>query len=344
MTISLIDYFIQKIQIMITRLLLSFVISISISYNLQSQTINSDWRYMLGEELVEYRFIDIPFTFTLGGGVDVTWDFSAFDQSIQVVDTLKYVLPEGLENADKFPEANMARISISSPLGSSNIAYYEVTEEKIDYIGISLNENAYGRQEPIYRVANFPMDPAESITQPFVQMYYENDVLNNEYAYLAEIKYDGFGTVITPLGTYEDCAMIRVTLNNLDGSLWREIISFHKDSYVNKIAHITNYGGEERSIFRYQDAYTSKTDESVQQETGTSVQIIGNNIEITTLREGNYKAVIFTMDGKIISDMVHHLNQGKNLIEHNLKSGLAYGFLLVEERTGKFESHRVVVR
>jgi len=188
--------------------------------------VTPDTRNVLGEELPIKFYAE--FTGTAGpAGADQTWDFSLLE-GITPSSVFDWI-PENVENTayqDSFPEANLA-IQVPPELIGRDSAeayfYYDVAADgKLQYYGYaaSIPDSSFAGERDTFFIiyddpaldAAFPITYEEVFEDEWTQIIrFASDSLSFSQYRSAErtLTADGYGTLITPAGTFDNALRVR---------------------------------------------------------------------------------------------------------------------------------------
>jgi len=161
---------------------------------------------------VEYLAIDTLPSVTPGSaGANQTWDLSNMVNSVEV--TTNYVDPSTTAFGSDFPDANVA-----ADFGGF-MAYIETSATYVRLIGVALDADVFG--SPVQGSAEVnPADTLLMFNSSFNDNYTDNssytitasadfeiqgfqvDSIRNSETKTEVVTFDGYGTVITPMGTF----------------------------------------------------------------------------------------------------------------------------------------------
>lgn len=153
-----------------------------------------------------------PMTFSPGdGGENKTWDYSDLDQSLLTDLTFQIIDPTSVLGHGDFPDADF----VWYIQGFEVYEFYAHNQDSLFLIGgVSISNNAINFQTNFVDyedVFQFPMEYGDNYdyTSEFDQYLFGN-LLNSEIR-TGNVNIDGYGTLITPHGTFEDVLRIIIT-------------------------------------------------------------------------------------------------------------------------------------
>jgi hypothetical protein len=170
-----------------------FGVLISASTLAQPVLNSSDLNYQIG---MSYESSTAQYINPGPGGANVTWDFSAFTSSGTNVNTITAANPS-------FPNT-----TITGSSQANSEAYYQEDATGKYLWGIDAGGTIITYTDPS-KILFYPLTYNASETNTFEATFFSG--VNFTRAGTDEVTYDGYGTVITPNGTYND--VIRVALH-----------------------------------------------------------------------------------------------------------------------------------
>lgn len=157
-------------------------------------------------------------TITAGSpGANQIWDFSSFTLGYGIgVESWSEIAPV---YASLFPTSNVYKSR--SIMGGHSYDYYNLTDDKFEYIGYSAAQTWSG--SILYYHYVFP-DSKTIYVFPFVFNQVVNDTYQTHVAnsiVSTTTTYDAYGTLVTPFGTYNDVIRLKTIYDNTSvGYTW----------------------------------------------------------------------------------------------------------------------------
>lgn len=142
---------------------------------------------------------------TLSDGNNQTWDLSGV--TLQNVGTLNFNTSAGTPYASIYPSANWVWAQNVTGIGTS-YTYLTISSSGIDMVARNVPFHTLDYSDPT-GVIRFPMAYGETFSDPYVSTSGSDTV---------SWTYSGYGTVLTPLGTYTNVA--KLVSNEGDLLLW----------------------------------------------------------------------------------------------------------------------------
>lgn len=166
-------------------------------------------------------------------GASLTWDFSPI--SFSRVGTLHVSQPSGTPFASSFPSANHV-LTLYPSVGSPSYSYFNVggTQMEIQAYSISSTGSSTDYSMNPRTTMKFPMAFNDSVT----------DLWQGGASAPAPVtvKYDAYGTLITPTSTYNNVVRIKETYSNGSDYQWYT---------TNPMANVMSYYHQSNSLFYF---------------------------------------------------------------------------------------------
>lgn len=150
-------------------------------------------------------------------GTNVTWDFTS--ASLPISSTVEVVAPSATPFYSQYSSSNFAvKISAGS---NSAYNYYNYTATKLEVIGTDIGSSNIDHS----------LDNKLWVKLPFS---YQNEATDtwkiDTMSYTDSIKYDGYGTLITPFDTFHNVVRVKAITYNTTGKLNTTYTWFKSDS------------------------------------------------------------------------------------------------------------------
>ena len=270
-------------------------------------------------------------------GLNIVWDISDAptpygEREILIVD------PMELEYHNDFPEATLAykqtfdrEYYLNIDNGKLKLIGYRSPNFKITY------ENGF----PIIGYDNFEYGDTENET--YVRKNINLETLDTTiYNEVDEFVFAGFGTVITPIGTYENCVMTKLTRTSQQTPFIE--YRFHKDRLANIIAsHLRYTGGNTEPVHKIEYQISQNTT-SVNDLDVAGIEFKGpieNSILMNSMSEFDSRLQIIDVSGRIIMDEFYKVVIGKNEIGiDTLEPNNIYFLLITNKSSGLFQTYQ----
>jgi hypothetical protein len=157
-------------------------------------------------------------------GANQTWNLSAMIGT-SVVST-SYVAPSSTPHGSSFPNSNIAW-----SIPSSSVSYYNASSSAMQYYGFAAGSLVMSYANP-EDVLHYPFTYNNSYSDNWNTVYY-----NGAYTFYrngtTNVIADGYGTLITPEGTYNDVLRVHLVQSYQDSAFIGVpyIATYHNDEY-----------------------------------------------------------------------------------------------------------------
>ncbi len=304
-------------------------------------------------------------------GADQTWDFS--DLSAQSANDRLFLAPDGLPEAESFPDATHAVYFESTSQQYTYFSYSNNTVDEVGFYSMGQNATIYTTySDPLSRLI-LPLEYEDNFSDTYTnqtlnELDWGSEVLVNVYNEVGSFNalVDGYGTLITPIGTYEDVLRVHIeteldwTVSNDgmetgSGSRTKSEYHFYKAGIAIPLVSLgiatTSVDGEEVNTTSYGTYFASSTvgiDEA--QSPLSAVEIFPVpakdhfNLAVQSAKVGSAQIALFSIDGKLVREWPSlQLTAGKNEQRFDLPE-LPEGLYLVRVTTGNScETRRLVL-
>ncbi len=156
-------------------------------------------------------------------GANQTWNLSAMVGTSLL--STSYVIPSSTPNGSSFPNSNIAW-----SIPSSSVSYYKTSSSALQYYGLASGSLIMPYSNP-EEILHYPFTYNNSYSDNWNTVFF-----NGAYTFyrrgVTNVTADGYGTLITPSGTYND--VIRVHL----------VQSYQDSAYIG-VPYIVNYQNNE---------------------------------------------------------------------------------------------------
>lgn len=151
-------------------------------------------------------------------GTGVTWDLSALTAGTPVT------VASSVNSGGTFPSANLKLTQ-----SNGGIIYYNVTNSVLDVVGIDAGGTVFTYSNPATYL-QFPVTPSQNYTDQFACSFTVSGY-NFTRTGSTQTEFSGYGTLITPNGTFTDVVRLKSTQTITDvyslGTINSTIISFN---------------------------------------------------------------------------------------------------------------------
>ncbi len=299
--------------------------------------ITSDWFYSIGDTTKLAYFHPNPFV-APEEGADLTWDLSnAPSPKDETIFT--WVDPSELDHSSEFPDATIACKTV---FGGE--LYFK--EEGGQLLGVGFSNSNFKRVyeggHPIEAADDFSFGDVKTASYKNIKTNYQDGFMTISDE-MFELSFVGWGKVITPIGTYENCVMTKFVRTNPGLSDFIEY-RFYKDNLANRIASYLVYtsGNVEPAswVFYKINQLTTSTKE-LENTTFDFSGPFNNTIFIASEKEMEVHAKIMDISGRIILDQAKSIYSGSNQLEipSSMTDGI-YVLLLTDTKSGDFKSYK----
>ncbi len=196
------------------------LLSLCLSYLAAQPTITSDIMFAIGDSAPVQYFDQGPNVFDAGpAGANVMWDFSNVNTDPSQAFTWSAELPTNTAWADSFPSATHA-FRFPQDSGASYL-YYQFDGSQVELLGtINTLDNQSSKDTFIY---NFNQNPQLEMWFPTTYLETNRDTAEGtaivnvagssvrlDRTIYRSFLADGYGTITTPFGTFNDVLRVRV--------------------------------------------------------------------------------------------------------------------------------------
>ena len=190
---------------------LSYLLSFGNILSAQNLT-RTDIYYRVGENYTSYTSDSVSFGTS---GIGVTWDLSAMNNTSQHAVTVVAA------SSGTYPSADIYVDNVSEK------RYYKTTDTLIEQVGIlALGIGYFSISDPMIFM-KFPITSVYSYSDDFVHSYTSNNGHNMTAVGNIQNEFSGYGTLITPFGTFTDVVRIKsssttTTTDNVNGTTYHQ--------------------------------------------------------------------------------------------------------------------------
>lgn len=323
-------------------ILISFV---CLNSNISQPEITEDWFPKIGDTSLTYyssiRQLEEP-----KGGIDFIWKIPAdklygkknptFNGEFEKI----WVDAKELDFFEEFPDA-----TIGYSRNHERGFFYNYQNGAFREVGSMYAQFGFKRHylndTPVEAYDDFSYGETRTTSYLGAKVSLMNlDTFFYEITY--ELSYEGFGTVITPLDTFENCVMIKsIRTDSTNYTNDRTQYHFYKDSLSNVIA-IYTINGKNVSPKRTIKYKINKLSEPIIRPKTMALRISRINkkaISINSPTEFNATVEIFDMSKKLLISQKRILSTGENMIEtkklpKHRKYTRSYSLVITNSDTG----------
>lgn len=157
-------------------------------------------------------------------GANQTWNLSAMTGTS--VTSTSYVAPSSTPSGSSFPNSNIAW-----SIPSSTVSYYKTSSTALQYYGIASGSLIMSYSNP-EDVLHYPFTYNNTYSDSWYTVFF-----NGAYTFYrrgtTNVTADGYGTLITPAGNYNDVLRVHLVQSYRDSAYigGPYIINYHNDEY-----------------------------------------------------------------------------------------------------------------
>ena len=319
----------------ITQYLSLMILSVFFLKSTAQITITSDFNPEIGDAFTVSNCD--PTGFDPGdGGENVTWDFSDVVQTL----VLNYYIAEPSEGLDSefFPAADF--VWILEELDLHN--YYIADDDSIAHIGgvIGYEGEAFFRTvyEDFDDFIHFPLNYDDQYTYSSTFELFSLGMSIGSGMRTSDTHVDGYGTIITPYGTYEDC--LRVVIESLEDSfITTQYVWLIADTFMPVFQYQTSTDPKEDDYMEYThiDLDPVGVDDLVANSVSFSASSEDGKIRL--LNHGDFSTTsarvsLFDLNGRLLeSSSWENIRKGSSIEWETTVSNGLYVISVSDERT-----------
>lgn len=285
----------------------------------------------------EVEFVDAANFQPGAAGANLSWDFSGIDRSQAQTLTFEIVPLMDAVGSNLFPNADFCW----HLQGFNFYNYYQANTDSMSLLGVVAAGSGqeinflttFSRPEDVIR---FPLSFQDSYgyTSAFTSGIPGSITFEGQRTGTVEV--DGYGTIITPFGTYTNVLRIKIVeQDNLSNAVETQYAWLQADNFTPLMVYNTSTDPEEMPSLYYARPVVVSDIRALQTSTDLDVKILGNpskhmlNISIDSeeiLRA--FQVQLITTDGKVIHTDTHPSPYAKKqqiaIPVQNLPSGLYF--------------------
>lgn len=263
-------------------------------------------------------------------GENQVWDFSNVTFSNDDLKESKFEDPSKTPYASSFPEANLAKIT------GDEIEYYKSTSSDLTLVGV-YSDNTF-QYSDFETIAQAPLSYNDIDT---ILDYYTLKVGEKEKNGASIIIYDGYGTLKTSNGIYNNVVRLNERDANYTDEIYKESFSYYIPGYtipLFRISHINwqkiNY--QEKWVTLFDPSFLTLNKNAYLQELKLSVNPNPANkyvnVDFKDLPSGEYNLKVTEQTGANVMSKNINVSKGEvhSLDIAELKSGLYFLEILSE--------------
>ncbi len=189
-------------------------------------TLTAANNYSVGE-VYSYNFVNATGISPGDSGENITWDFSTLSSPTLISSTL--VDPSSLSGGSNFPNAN---IGVKDDV-LNNESYYYTSPNAQGFYG-AISNGSQGTTYVTYTDpqdwVQYPMTYQDQFSDTFAGTVETSAVFDRSGT--AEVVADGYGTLITPAGTYNNVIRLKTTMDYGDSFNGTPFITYEETRYL----------------------------------------------------------------------------------------------------------------
>jgi len=298
-------------------------------------TITSDWFYSIGDTMLATgHFVDT--SLEPMEGMNILWDISGEAAPSNETETI-WVPAAELSYVDEFPNAT---IGYARDWGGE--FFFSNTNGIFQEVGFrsSTSKVEYEAEGPLWACDNFSFNDIKvreftSIRTSFVSGLTTTEDIRDE------LTFAGFGTVITPLGTYENCVMTKLVRTGTTPNNNSIEYRFYKDNLSNFIASYAyspvNIEPTRRISYKIEQLTTDIKElpkPSLELE-----RVAENSLFLKASKPMDRKIQIFDLAGQLMLEESKSISIGSNEIKIDVLTPTNIYFLFIfDENSQSFQT------
>ncbi len=290
------------------RTFLLFTLCVLVSFSLHSQPIIDSGFIPTDGDKWEVEFLEATNFSPGSAGANQTWDFAGLDQN--TAQSLNFeILPlSSAVGSNLFPDADFCWHL--KEFGIYN--YYQANMDSMSLMGVVSASNqdinfltTFNKPEDVIR---FPISYQDSYsyTSQFTSGIPGSITFDGEREGTVEV--DGFGTLITPFGTYENVLrMVIIEKDNLSNITDTQYAWIEADNFTPLMVYNTSTDGEEPPSLYYSRPLIVNNTKDLLSPSDLDFQILGNpsqdrlRLKITSEQKlDKYQIQLIATDGRLL--------------------------------------------
>lgn len=315
-----------------SSLLLAFIF-ICHAQTILGQTLTPDWFYQIGDTTAHVGAEELELFSVPEEGVDMVWDFSTAIPNEDSYLEFKFLALTDLTHADKFPSASFGAMN-----KDSIEFFYEIKNDSLYSIGTQYAPNGGLNYTKKKLILATPFSLGDTYEAEVAYDVIVNEQTISTTEYVEKISLVGSGTVITPVGEFDNCVLIKKEETH-DNQENRSYYHFYKDNLSNRILTM---GLVEDSISSLSWMLNFETLSTTKEQAILDIKVLnlGNQtLMIDTPSNMDLQFQLFDLSGRVITNFEQFLVEGENSIDiSNLNLSGTFVLLIFDEKTGAFKS------
>jgi hypothetical protein len=172
----------------------------------------------------EYTMYDALYELPSAAGAGVTWDFSGLSDTSSI--SMRLLEPSTTPAGNNFPSSTVAWHSFRNP---QLWRYYTQEAGALVEQGLTELPNSvvYSDEK---RLFDYPLEYGDVFTDQFAGTY-NSGGLPIDRSGTVNCEIDGYGTIITPIGTFTDVLRVKIVEDYTDITFGTTVIDLHTETY-----------------------------------------------------------------------------------------------------------------
>lgn len=301
-------------------------------------TITSDWFPEIGDSYTTSYFYPSQSAKPIDD-LNFIWDISNYQKEGQ--SNFTYENPEDFDYYIDFPNSQLGRKN------SFDIEYFYSTQnDTLRFLGSNSvdRKTIYLTNSPIIAFDEFSVGQSVSTSYTIATIF--NSTSDTIFDQITEkITFIGIGEVITPIESYDNCAMIKLESSS-DVPLYNKTqYSFYQNNLSNLIASYrhTHFNSEPPIVARYKSDPISSSKNVVRSDHIKVYSYEQNKLMINTPYNAQFRIQIFNFDGVEIHNELSNLVVGNNYFSiQNMEEINAYVVFLHDMNNNQFRTFKII--
>jgi len=315
-------------------LILSLIFVVNLNH--AQPVVTADWFHAVGDTTLTAIYFPAPSMEPPSDGADFVWDISSAPAPSYEREKI-WVEASDLTYHDEFPIAN-----IGYKASFDREFYFRTSTDSFQQIGF---------RRPSYKIeysSGFPVLAYDEFSFGDTKIFnYTASTINNlntvtnTYEVSDEFTFAGFGTVITPMGTYENCIMTKLIRTSSRSSKNLNEYQFHKGRLSNVIAQYSHFpnGVEPPKRIEYRIDKLSTSTNDVEEANVKLLSVEGNSLVLSVSDEISATLQIFESNGRQVLSESRNLRGGNNEIDiSQIVHPNVYFLLVIDTKSGAFQT------
>lgn len=276
-------------------------------------------------------------------GANQTWDLSGMNNNETFTTTISN--PSGLSGAENFPNATFASVI----QGQESIGYSAVVNNRIEIVGLYTPNVTMTYPNPQTQI-QFPLSYQSTYSDTYERNADLGSGISNQEVGGSSTVVDGYGTLITPTGTYTEVLRLKQNVESdlntiMNGSVistipfTSETYIFVKAGFVTPLASVGTSGfsgqTEEFAVYYMSSTVGLENLSLIKELTVFPVPVVTDftlRMEVETASEVGFN--LFSVDGRMVAQFgTEFLPKGENTRSFAIPTSVASGVYLLQIKT-----------